>query len=1574
MVWDGTRSRVFVSTNTAILMVNPDTAQVEDTIVTGTSAEANAMAVSDDGTYLYVAPYNKTEIDRYIIQSHALDLTFTPGVSSGVTGGYGAIAMVVLPGQPKSLLMAREYGVNFTNAWDVAIFDGSTQRGPSIPIKVTSLYLRPTDGSLFGFGPGELYSLAANASGPAIMRSVPLPFPFSKNGMPSWTPNAISGPEGSVFDLNAGATIGVLPLPAGDRSCLLSTDPSGTSAFSVLVVSNPQTFSLIQFSLSNFLQSASAPIAGNITDVRNTEFNACTAVNQSVSMTWGTEGLIAVVAPDVLFFHTSTGMNPVTLAPVPAPQYDPSGIIRLPIAANGLAYDTSRNLIWASVPGATGAIGNNLISIDPASGQIKDTIYAGSEPGVLAISSDFSRLFTILKSSPAIVSIDLGAKQIAQRFSLLDQAAQSNRYWNATFLLAVPGAANRISVLQLPSDLKSASSIFVYDSGVRRAQACQSFNPDGSASSTCGFYDSLFSADAPNSALAVATNASMARLLIDNNGIHQDRTLGIIGETLRSVVYDLGRVYSSSGQVVTFGTAQLLGQFAANGIPVVLSELGQVAYLQAGGVTLFDVGTMRPLGTLPISTSSISTPVAAIRAGANAIAIIMNGQIQILPLSSMQAWPDYTAVRLQNAGTGLQSINIQVNGLVATDGNTLAAAVGSSGGSVGNSIAMFNVATGQLKSNTFMGSEPTTIRLSPDGSDLYAWLSGELHVGRYNVASSARDLVFSADPTGAAQQTVLMDLAVGADGGVAVSYQGGMFAIFDSGVPRPITDPNTQGPFAGGGRYQLAFDSTGKLLYGFDPPDLRRDAVSSSGVQWLSDAPALGLAEMRYSGGLLYSNNSTNGYVIDPERSRIVGRYPLPGGFGGEAHVAFDPPSRRFYLVCVVATGGPFLVQVTVYDMDSYAAIGSQQWYLGPYVQIQDLALVNSNTLAFNTTVAFSPNAGQIYLVNIGAIPAFSPVTVPQPAPPTTPGVIVVDRQANDLAYDASRNLIYASTPNSEAAFGDQIESISPASGTIVATTQLSSEPRLLAISSDDTQLFFTTGIQTYSHGISGLLTGVENLRDLDLTLGALGPAFGITLPVPPAGYAYLSFIDDLAAIPGQPTSVAVLTDTFLSGPSNIPGPPNPGPSSLIVYDGGTPRASSLSGSPIDCTAIAPGAPASSLYCASNKTVTPVAVSSNGLSPGAPTAASEGSTALNGMVFSNGRIYTQLGYVIDVQSMKVIAQVSAQGPVAVDGGGAYWLDTRTPNGTSFATLRSYDASTLTPITDKLIAIEPLSNNLTRLVPCGGGCMAFGAGPQVYIVPPAAAPATRSPGFVAAGVVNSASYATGAPPGGIITIFGSNLATTTAVATSTPLPKELGGTSVFLQVGQTAFPQAAMFYVSPGQINIQLPHALFFGPLTLWVTTPGGTSPPVTVPLPAAAPGIFSLNSTGLGPGAIIISNSSTYAQAAGSVPGQSTRPANRGEYISIYCTGLGALTTGFPGYGDAGIVTPPGTTIQIAAPATASIGGVTATPSFAGLAPGFAGLYQVDVAVPSTVTPGSTVPVFITVGGVQSNTVTIAVQ
>ena len=96
----------------------------------------------------------------------------------------------------------------------------------------------------------------------------------------------------------------------------------------------------------------------------------------------------------------------------------------------------------------------------------------------------------------------------------------------------------------------------------------------------------------------------------------------------------------------------------------------------------------------------------------------------------------------------------------------------------------------------------------------------------------------------------------------------------------------------------------------------------------------------------------------------------------------------------------------------------------------------------------------------------------------------------------------------------------------------------------------------------------------------------------------------------------------------------------------------------------------------------------------------------------------------------------------------------------------------------------------------------------------------------------------------------------------------------------------------------------------------------------------------------------------------------RGEFISIYCTGLGPTDPSVP----SGTAAPASSLAVVKTQPSVTIGGRPATVAFAGLAPGFVGVYQINAQVPAGITPGDAVPVVITQGSAQSNTATIAVR
>jgi uncharacterized protein (TIGR03437 family) len=227
-----------------------------------------------------------------------------------------------------------------------------------------------------------------------------------------------------------------------------------------------------------------------------------------------------------------------------------------------------------------------------------------------------------------------------------------------------------------------------------------------------------------------------------------------------------------------------------------------------------------------------------------------------------------------------------------------------------------------------------------------------------------------------------------------------------------------------------------------------------------------------------------------------------------------------------------------------------------------------------------------------------------------------------------------------------------------------------------------------------------------------------------------------------------------------------------------------------------------------------------------------------------------------------------------------------------------------------------------------------------------------------GAVNGASYTAPVAPGSIAAIFGDFLLTSTSIDTNLPLETSLQNLSFQFSGGT----QAPLYFVSGGQLNLQVPWELTGqSTATLAATLNGQTGATQTVNLAGFAPAIFTMNSQGTGQGAIL---DSSYHLV------DSSNPATDGTTtILIYCTGLGPVTnqpaTGSPA--------PSSPLAKTTAPPTVTIGGTPASVSFSGLAPGYVGLYQVNALVLSA-PPGEGVPVTISIGGVTSNTVTIAVR
>lgn len=236
----------------------------------------------------------------------------------------------------------------------------------------------------------------------------------------------------------------------------------------------------------------------------------------------------------------------------------------------------------------------------------------------------------------------------------------------------------------------------------------------------------------------------------------------------------------------------------------------------------------------------------------------------------------------------------------------------------------------------------------------------------------------------------------------------------------------------------------------------------------------------------------------------------------------------------------------------------------------------------------------------------------------------------------------------------------------------------------------------------------------------------------------------------------------------------------------------------------------------------------------------------------------------------------------------------------------------------------------------------------------------APRFSASAVVNAASFAGGMVAGSLVTVFAPGVRDEEGVtaADRVPLPNALAGVSV--TVAGIAAPVHSVSNVNGReQVNFQVPWAVAGrSSVVVVVTRDGRASAPADVPVTAVQPGVYS---TG-GAQAMVVHNSDyTLATEA--------RPLERGEFAFLYVSGLG-LVANAPVDGAGGPVSPAATAL---AEVRVTLGGVPCDVPFAGLAPGFVGVYQVNFRVPAG-TAGGTQDMVVTANSVASPAVRVNVR
>ena len=202
-------------------------------------------------------------------------------------------------------------------------------------------------------------------------------------------------------------------------------------------------------------------------------------------------------------------------------------------------------------------------------------------------------------------------------------------------------------------------------------------------------------------------------------------------------------------------------------------------------------------------------------------------------------------------------------------------------------------------------------------------------------------------------------------------------------------------------------------------------------------------------------------------------------------------------------------------------------------------------------------------------------------------------------------------------------------------------------------------------------------------------------------------------------------------------------------------------------------------------------------------------------------------------------------------------------------------------------------------------------------------------------------------GSLASIYGYGLAQDTAQARAYPLPTELAGASVLVDGAR-----APLMFVSPGQINFQVPWDAPSGEVSITLGAGGLLGIPSTISLGDFSPGVF------------------VAVRAVDQAPVSPAKPVAGGDWVVVYANGLGPVNPGVA----LGQAAPADPLSRTALSPVVTVGGVPAKVDFSGMTPGFAGLYQINVQIPAGLPAGTANPLVISIGGKAAPAVALATR
>ena len=593
------------STGNSVAEIDPVLGSITNQTFVG--SEPTQLGQADDGETLYVGLDGAAAIRRYNMVAHTSGSQFYVGRHTD-NGPYAFTDIAVVPGNSSVIAVARQFR-NFggDNSGGVAIFDNGVQRPNTGPIfsDGSSLLAFASPSVLYGNNGRQaqgLSTMSVDNSGVTVTSTAP----FTAGNSMILDNNRLYGSTGEVINPTTGEPVGIFS-GVSTRDTLHAVDSANGRAFFLVLGSSG--IQIRAFDINTFLPVGFINVSG-------------TLGFPTKLIRWGTNGLAFITDRQVVLIETALVNASVPVpsptpipspTPSPSPPYIPTFVRRLNLPANNLVYSQAQQAFYASVASSAGANGNSITKLVPETGEIGPSVFIGSEPDRMAISSDGQSLWVRLNGANAF-----------RRFDIMTQTP-GLQFANSIFPVdmdVVPGSPQSLVM----SKGAFSGGVVIFDDGVQRPNT-------GDAFPTIGAIE--FGAN-PSVLYGLGNGSTgtvdLVKNLVDASGVTTSTVtknlfISSLTDQLKLLKFSNGLLYSGSGRVVDPENQTWMGLFqptsSATAMYVDAANHRVFFAFTTGGngivIRAFDSNTFLSIGSITVPGVN-NIPVNLVRWGVNGLA------------------------------------------------------------------------------------------------------------------------------------------------------------------------------------------------------------------------------------------------------------------------------------------------------------------------------------------------------------------------------------------------------------------------------------------------------------------------------------------------------------------------------------------------------------------------------------------------------------------------------------------------------------------------------------------------------------------------------------------------------------------------------------------------------------------------------------------------------------------------------------------------------------------------------------------------------------------------------------------